>query len=190
MSFAFTACLLILLGLAAIGMPIALAMILAAIGYVGFAGQNLSLPAEQMTLGLYDNFILLAVPLFIVAANIMNAGSISDRLLKFWLGRRRCGGAWQGHHRHDAQGRALSARLCRRDNGSRFDHRADHSALYPDGDVFAGFRRLHRRAFRGWHHPRLPDGADADDHELLGRAAPGLRPGRAGAGARAAQADR
>ncbi|WP_127900824.1 TRAP transporter large permease [Solirhodobacter olei] len=83
MSFAFTACLLILLGLAAIGMPIALAMILAAIGYVGFAGQNLSLPAEQMTLGLYDNFILLAVPLFIVAANIMNAGSISDRLLKF-----------------------------------------------------------------------------------------------------------
>ncbi|MDE3029499.1 MAG: TRAP transporter large permease [Paracoccaceae bacterium] len=69
--------------LAAIGMPIAMAMILSAIGYVLFVGQDLSLPAEQMVQGLYDNFILLAVPLFIVAANIMNAGTISDRLLKF-----------------------------------------------------------------------------------------------------------
>ncbi|MBI1217606.1 MAG: TRAP transporter large permease subunit [Rhodobacteraceae bacterium] len=83
MSFAFAACLAILLLLAALGMPIAFAMILSAIGYVSFAHQDLSLPAEQMVYGLYDNFILLAVPLFIVAANIMNAGTISDRLLKF-----------------------------------------------------------------------------------------------------------
>jgi TRAP-type transport system large permease protein len=83
MSIAFASCLAILLVLAAIGMPIAMAMILSAIGYVLFAGQDLSLPAEQMVQGLYDNFILLAVPLFIVAANIMNAGTISDRLLKF-----------------------------------------------------------------------------------------------------------
>jgi tripartite ATP-independent transporter DctM subunit len=32
---------------------------------------------------LFDGFLLLAVPLFIVTANIMNAGSISDRLLNF-----------------------------------------------------------------------------------------------------------
>ena len=83
MSLAFTVCLVILLALAAIGMPIAFAMILAAIGYVGIAHQDLSLPAEQLVQGLYDNFIILAVPLFIVAANIMNAGSISDRLLRF-----------------------------------------------------------------------------------------------------------
>ena len=30
-------------------------------------------------------FLLLAVPLFIVSANIMNAGSISDRLLNFCI---------------------------------------------------------------------------------------------------------
>jgi tripartite ATP-independent transporter DctM subunit len=83
MSLAFTVCIVILLALAALGMPIAFAMILAAIGYVGMAHQDLSLPAEQLVQGLYDNFIILAVPLFIVAANIMNAGSISDRLLKF-----------------------------------------------------------------------------------------------------------
>ncbi len=83
MTIAFTACLVLLLLLAALGMPIALAMIVSAIGYVALAGQDLSLPAEQMVQGLYDNFIILAVPLFIVAANIMNAGSISDRLLRF-----------------------------------------------------------------------------------------------------------
>ena len=33
--------------------------------------------------GLYSSFVLLAVPLFIIAANIMNAGTISDRLLGF-----------------------------------------------------------------------------------------------------------
>ncbi len=83
MTIAFTACIVLLLLLAALGMPIALAMIVSAIGYVALAGQDLSLPAEQMVQGLYDNFIILAVPLFIVAANIMNAGSISDRLLRF-----------------------------------------------------------------------------------------------------------
>ena len=35
--------------------------------------------------GLFNSFILLSVPLFIVAANIMNAGSISDRLLNFCI---------------------------------------------------------------------------------------------------------
>lgn len=83
MSFAFAACLLVVLLLAAIGTPIAFSMILGAIMYVLVKGQDLALPAEQMIQGLYDSFILLAVPLFIVAANIMNAGTISDRLLSF-----------------------------------------------------------------------------------------------------------
>ena len=34
---------------------------------------------------LFDGFLLLAVPLFIASANIMNAGSISDRLLQFCI---------------------------------------------------------------------------------------------------------
>jgi tripartite ATP-independent transporter DctM subunit len=82
-SFAFTLCLLALFALAAIGAPIALAMIASATLYLAISGQNLGLAAEQMVAGLYDSFVLLAVPLFIVAASIMNAGTISDRLLKF-----------------------------------------------------------------------------------------------------------
>jgi TRAP-type transport system large permease protein len=83
MSFAFAACLIALFALAGIGAPIALSMIVAAVVYLFAKGQDLGLAAEQSIQGLYDSFVLLAVPLFIIAANIMNAGSISDRLLRF-----------------------------------------------------------------------------------------------------------
>ncbi len=83
MSIAFLLMLAVLFGLAAMGAPIALAMIVGATLYLAAAGQDMGLAAEQIIQGLYDSFILLAVPLFIVAANIMNAGTISDRMLAF-----------------------------------------------------------------------------------------------------------
>ncbi|MGE0311763.1 MAG: TRAP transporter large permease [Lautropia sp.] len=83
MTIAFAACLVTLFVLAAFAAPIALSMIVAAIVYLAVKGQDLGLAAEQILQGLYDSFIILAVPLFIVAANIMNAGTISDRLLNF-----------------------------------------------------------------------------------------------------------
>ncbi len=83
MSLAFALCLLVVFALAAIAAPIALSMIVAATVYLAVKGQDLSLAAEQIIQGIYDSFVLLAVPLFIVAANIMNAGTISDRLLNF-----------------------------------------------------------------------------------------------------------
>jgi TRAP-type mannitol/chloroaromatic compound transport system permease large subunit len=82
-STAFALCLLALFTLAAIGMPIAHATIVGAVVYLAVAGQDLGLAGEQIVYGIYESFVLLAVPLFIVAANIMNAGSISDRLLEF-----------------------------------------------------------------------------------------------------------
>lgn len=83
MSGAFLYCILMLFGLAGIGAPIALSMIVSAIFYLFMKGQDPGLAAEQIIQGLYDSFLLLAVPLFIVAANIMNAGTISERLLRF-----------------------------------------------------------------------------------------------------------
>ncbi len=83
MSGSFAAALIVLFGLAAIGTPIALGMIVAAVAYLAVKGQNLGLAAEQIIQGLYDSFVILAVPLFIAAANIMNAGTISERLLGF-----------------------------------------------------------------------------------------------------------
>jgi len=83
MSFEFTLCLVVIFILAAFGAPVALAMIVGAVTYLGLSGQDIALAGEQIIQGVYNSFILLAVPLFIVAANIMNAGSISDRLLTF-----------------------------------------------------------------------------------------------------------
>jgi tripartite ATP-independent transporter DctM subunit len=83
MSMPFAVCLVVMFGLAAIGQPVSLAMIVASIVYLLMKGQDLGLAAEQMIQGLYDGFVILAVPLFIVAAGIMNVGTISDRLLDF-----------------------------------------------------------------------------------------------------------
>ena len=83
MSTAFIVLIAILFFLAAAGAPIGLAIIVASTAYLATTGQDLGLAAEQIIQGLYDSFILLAVPLFIIAANIMNSGTISDRLLQF-----------------------------------------------------------------------------------------------------------
>lgn len=82
-SLAFGLCLVALFGLAGFGAPISLSMFVAAILYLFVKGHDPGLAAEQSIQGLYDSFVLLAVPLFIVAANIMNQGAISDRLLAF-----------------------------------------------------------------------------------------------------------
>ena len=83
MSLAFGVGLIALLGLSAIGMPIAFSIILSSVAYLAIDGQDIALAGEQILTGTYKSFVLLAVPLFIVAANIMNAGTISDRLLSF-----------------------------------------------------------------------------------------------------------
>jgi len=67
----------------AMGMPIGFAMLSSAFLYLMLRGQDIALVASQSLNGLFRSFVLLAVPLFIVAAEIMNAGTISERLLKF-----------------------------------------------------------------------------------------------------------
>ena len=85
MSLELTLGLLALFGTAAIGTPVAYSIIVGVVVYLGVAGQDIAIAGETMVQRLYDGFLLLAVPLFIVSANIMNAGTISDRLLKFCI---------------------------------------------------------------------------------------------------------
>ena len=85
MSLALFSCLMVLIVLATIGASIPLSMIISAIVYLAVKGQDMGLAAEQIIQGLYDSFVILAIPLFIVAANFMNAGTISDRLNTFCL---------------------------------------------------------------------------------------------------------
>ncbi|MEK9759063.1 MAG: TRAP transporter large permease [Paracoccaceae bacterium] len=85
MSLELTIGLLALFGSAAIGIPVAYAILFGVIMYLGVGGQDLAIAGETMVQRLYDGFLLLAVPLFIVSANIMNAGTLSDRLLNFCI---------------------------------------------------------------------------------------------------------
>ena len=64
-------------------MPIGFSMLASGVGYLLVKGQDLGLVAEQVCNGLYNNYVLLAVPMFVFAANLMNAGTVSERIFDF-----------------------------------------------------------------------------------------------------------
>ncbi len=69
--------------LSLLGLPIGHSMIAGTILYLALAGLDLGTAAEQLLNGLYGSQVLLAVPLFILAAEFMNTGTITERLLRF-----------------------------------------------------------------------------------------------------------
>jgi len=69
--------------LSLLGLPIGHAMIGGSVLYLYLAGLDIGTAAEQLLNGMYSSFVLLAIPLFILAAEFMNTGSIMDRLLRF-----------------------------------------------------------------------------------------------------------
>jgi tripartite ATP-independent transporter DctM subunit len=83
MTLEFGLCLLTLFFLAGIGTPVAYSILVASFVYLTAGGQGVGIAGKVLMDGLYQSFILLAVPLFITAANVMNAGTISERLLQF-----------------------------------------------------------------------------------------------------------
>src|SRR3954463_7442310 len=81
----FALCILAISILAALGLPIGHAMIASSIFYLLLTGADLGTAAEQILNGLFNSYVLLAIPLFILAADLMNIGSLTDRLLQFCL---------------------------------------------------------------------------------------------------------
>jgi tripartite ATP-independent transporter DctM subunit/tripartite ATP-independent transporter DctP family solute receptor len=75
--------------LVAVSMPIALAIgIACCISLTLFSDIPLAAVPHKMVNGI-DNFVFLAIPLFLLAGRLMNAGGITDRLFKFarvWVG--------------------------------------------------------------------------------------------------------
>jgi C4-dicarboxylate transporter, DctM subunit len=69
--------------LSVFGLSIGLAMICGSSLYLILRGFDPSIAAETLLQGLFDSYTLLAIPLFILAADIMNVGSLADRLLRF-----------------------------------------------------------------------------------------------------------
>ena len=79
----FSLALIAIVGLSVIGMPVAYAMIGGSILWLFLSGLDMGTAAEQLLNGMMASQLLLAIPLFILAAEFMNTGSIMDRLLHF-----------------------------------------------------------------------------------------------------------
>lgn len=79
----FSLAIVAMTALAFLGLPIGHAMIAGSVLYLLLAGLDLATAAEQMLNGMYSNYIILAVPLFVLAAELMNIGSMTERLLRF-----------------------------------------------------------------------------------------------------------
>jgi C4-dicarboxylate transporter, DctM subunit len=72
-----------IIALSLLGVPVGHAMIGGSVLYLYLKGMDMGSAAEQLLNGTYSSFLLLAIPLFILAATIMSSGSILDRLLRF-----------------------------------------------------------------------------------------------------------
>lgn len=81
-----------LLLLIAVGMPIAFALLFAGVGIMLQMGQFDAQIVVQNAIGGADNFVLMAVPFFILAGEFMNAGGLSKRIVEL-------AGAFVGHLR-------------------------------------------------------------------------------------------
>ncbi|WP_334192874.1 TRAP transporter large permease [Pararhodobacter sp.] len=80
--------LMVLLGsfllLMLLGLPVAWSLLTSMLAWVAYGGQWRFLPiaAERIWQGM-DVFVLMAIPLFILAGELVNAGKITDRLIHF-----------------------------------------------------------------------------------------------------------
>ena len=139
---------------------------------------------------MYQSWILLAVPLFILAAEVMNSGTMTERLLRFceaMVGRFRGGLAqvnvvqsiifagMSGSAIADAAGSGrmmqnmmtrdgkYTAELRRGADGRLLGHRADHPAVDPARALRARLGCLDRLPVHRRHRPRPAARARADD---------------------------
>lgn len=68
--------------LIALGVPIAFSLVLSSLAYLLIAGVPLTVIPQTLFAGL-DSFVMLAIPAFILAGNLMNAGGITNRIIDF-----------------------------------------------------------------------------------------------------------
>ena len=74
---------LVMFGLIVIELPVAFALVVATLAWLQFASPvPMSLVVQRMSSGI-DSFPLLAIPLFVLAGNLMNVGGIASRIFEF-----------------------------------------------------------------------------------------------------------
>jgi len=94
MSLAFIVLLVIFFGGAfLIRIPIGFAMVSGGVVYLLMTGRDLGQAAQLISGGFYSKFVLLAVPLFIFGAQVMNSSAVTNRIFHFAHG---LVGKWHG----------------------------------------------------------------------------------------------
>ena len=83
MNFPLLAALIIFILIFILKMPISIGMLSASATYFLLSGTNLNSVANHVMNTYYTNYVIIAVPLFIFTANIMNSGKITDMVFKF-----------------------------------------------------------------------------------------------------------
>ncbi|WP_291139995.1 TRAP transporter large permease [Hydrogenophaga sp.] len=72
-----------IVALSVLGVPVGQAMIGGSILYLWLKGMDMGSAAEQLLNSTYSGYLLLAIPLFVLAASFMSSGSVLDRLLRW-----------------------------------------------------------------------------------------------------------
>jgi len=66
-----------------IRLPIAFGLMLTGVSFLLASGQDLGLVAGHILSNLFDQYVIIAVPLFVFTANVLNRGEITDRLFNW-----------------------------------------------------------------------------------------------------------
>lgn len=72
----------VFLGLLVLGVPIAFALGISSLSYLLLAGISLTIVPQRMYAGI-DTFVLLCIPGFVLAGNLMNVGNITEHIVRF-----------------------------------------------------------------------------------------------------------
>ena len=83
MSFAFALLLVVFIGAFLIRIPLAYAMMSAGIVWLLASGSDLGVLAQVTMNGFYSKWVLLAVPLFIFSAQVMNDSTVTAKIFDF-----------------------------------------------------------------------------------------------------------
>jgi tripartite ATP-independent transporter DctM subunit len=86
MSWALIAFLIVFVLIFVLRMPIPMGLLTACIFYFIVSGDPVKMVAQQTLKTFYTNYTIIAVPLFIFAANIMNTGKVTEKIYGFALG--------------------------------------------------------------------------------------------------------
>ena len=158
------------------GLPVAIVLGVVSTAWVMLAGSSMQMIASRMYAGI-DVFVLMAIPFFILAGEIMNRCGITDRLIKFVdfvIGRVRGGLAQANIYASllfagitgaavadvaalgsifipamEKQG--YTRKFSATDHRCQFHYRANHTAQHHRGDLRGGHRDFDRDHLCGLH---------------------------------------